>query len=195
MSDEFLERISRTWSTTRDRFSAYELLRPGDPSFVCQADKCVAHCCKVFSVALNDEERVRMERTSGLQPIHFLEMEGGEPVTLPLADPYLLGRKDGHCILLRDDLLCGQYEGRPDACRLYPHQLVFIDDARQRPSPPDIERFRESLTGKANGITPLLLRHLECPGFTGEAHTDASWRALSVETYALQFHDRRPLPG
>lgn len=190
-----LERMLATWDQVRSRFEAYELVVPGIPSFVCQAENCVAHCCRVFSVALNDQELSRLERFSGLERIELLEYRDGAPVTLPLADPYLLGRRDGHCAMLREDLLCGQYEGRPDACRLYPHHVMFIDMATGRPANPDLDAFRGSLAGADDRQVPLLMRHLECPGFTGSAIQLGEWQALLLTTYRLQYHDETPLPA
>ena len=36
---------------------------------------------------------------------------------------------------------------------------------------------------------PLLLRHLECPGFTGEPLTENGWRELISETARLQYDE------
>jgi len=184
------------WATVASRFQAYELVVPGVAGFICQAERCVAHCCKVFSVALGEAELARLERFSGLERLDLLEHKGGTPVMLPLADPYLLARRDGHCAMLQDDLLCGQYEGRPDACRLYPHHVMFIDVATGRPANPALDRFRHALVDAHGPIVPLLMRHLECPGFTGAPLDATEWEELLYTTYRLQYHDETPLaPG
>lgn len=193
MDSAVVERMKAVWATVEGRFQAYELVVPGVPGFICQADRCVAHCCKVFSVALNDRELERLERFSGLERLDLLEHKGGKPVMLPLADPYLLARHDGHCAMLQDDLLCGQYEGRPDACRLYPHHVMFIDVSAGRPANPALDVFREALMNPDGVVVPLLMRHLECPGFTGPPIEAAEWEALLRTTYQLQYHDETPL--
>lgn len=182
----------RTWDLVRERYAAYDLVLPSTPRFICQAAECSAHCCKVFTVALNESEAERMVRESGLPRSAFLETEDGEPIVLPLADPYVLKRGPGCCALLGDDLLCSQYEGRPDACRLYPHQVLFVDTESGRPVGPDPDAFRRVIGGAADNPMPLLLRHLECPGFTGEPLGDDAWYGLLEETYRLQYHDREP---
>lgn len=194
MDPLFQQRMRDAWKHARERYEGYELISPGDPSFICQAEACVAHCCKVFSVALTEHEVERLSRFSGKQASEFLECEDGEPIYLPLADPYLLAREDGHCAQLGDDLLCTEYEGRPDACRLYPHHVVFVDQATGRPMSPTGPGMRRSIVGGEPGLVPLLLRHLECPGFTGPPLPESDWQALFVETYRLQYHDRQPLP-
>lgn len=179
------------WERVASRYSVYQLALPGSPAFICQAAACEAHCCRAFSVNLGEREAERMQRVSGLAPRQFLECEEGEPVALPLAQPYLLARRDGRCALLRDDLGCGQYEGRPDACRLYPHFILFIDPETLRPVHADREAIEEAAEAGVHGgesrLAPLLLRHTECPGFTGEAMSEDAWRELFAETYRLQY--------
>jgi Fe-S-cluster containining protein len=187
-----LGRMDRAWAAIAERFTAYELVVPGSATFICQAQACAAHCCKVFSVALGDREVTRMTAASGRQPLAFLELEGGEPITLPLLQPYLLARKDGSCVLLGADLLCGEYEGRPDACRLYPHFVLFVDETTGRPVHGDPDRMAQAVAAALDGseampLVPLLLRHLECPGFTGPPLAEPAWRGLLGETYRLQY--------
>jgi hypothetical protein len=189
--------MALAWESVSARFAAYALLLPGDASFVCQASLCVAHCCRKFSVALGEAEVARMRRSSGLRPVDFLEEEDGEPITLPLAQPYLLARKDGQCSLLGDDLMCGQYEGRPDACRLYPHHVIFIDAATARPVHSDLGGMRASLTSAVAGpeplpYSPVLIRHLECPGFTGSPLARQDWVSLLRTTALLQYSSLAP---
>jgi Fe-S-cluster containining protein len=186
----FLESMAAAWALARDRYQAYELLLPGAPSFICQPDLCGAHCCRAFSVSLDDREVARMARTSTLAPSAFLECEDGQPITLPLVQPYLLARDDGACGLLRG-LSCGQYAGRPDACRLYPHFVVLADPESGRPLPskPEVSRrlVGAALRGDPCQPVPMLLRHVECPGFTGPPLDEAAWRRLFVHTARLQF--------
>jgi Fe-S-cluster containining protein len=191
-----LDLLRETWAPVAARFAAYDLLLPGTPSFDCLASSCPAHCCRVFSVALGEPEAERLASTHGLAHNFFLESEDGEPIALPLAEPYLLARRDGQCVLLRDDLLCGAYAGRPNACRLYPHQLLVIDPGARRPAGATPERVAEAtgalLAGDATAPVlrervPVLLQHRSCPGFRGPEHTGATWRALYAETCELQF--------
>jgi Fe-S-cluster containining protein len=180
------------WESLSARYEAYQLALPGSPRFICQAELCDAHCCRAFSVNLGDGEVARMERSSGLQPIEFLESEDGELVTLPLAQPYLLKRAENHCALLRDDLGCGQYDGRPNACHLYPHFIIFVDANTGRPvhleRPAMRTAFEAALAGSdEGGHMALLLRHTECPGFTGAPMGEGEWRELFVQTFELQY--------
>lgn len=188
------ERMTELWSRVHERYGAYGLVLPSTPRFICQAEACIAHCCKVFSVALNERELERMQRFSKLEAVELLECEDGQPISLPLSDPYLLKRSNGQCAMLGHDLLCGQYEGRPDACRLYPHQVIFMEPGTGRPAAPDLSAFRHSLHEErySGGLVPMLLRHMECPGFTGEPLGRGGWMELLEETYRLQYHDREP---
>jgi len=184
--------MRHAWETLAERFAAYELVLPGTPGFICQAESCAAHCCKFYSVSLGEREMERLKRWSGLEPVEFLESEDGEPITLPLAQPYLLARKDGHCALLGDDLRCGQYHGRPEACRLYPHFVIFLDETTGRPVHSATREMAESLQRVLDGeedsmYVPLLLRHVECPGFTGPGIEQDAWEQLFTETFRLQY--------
>ena len=192
--DESLARALReAWAKVKERYLAYELLMPGDPSFICLTERCPQHCCRPFSVSLGERERARMERTSGLPARAFLECdETGEPILLPLAQPYLLARRDGACALLGEHMLCGQYEGRPDACRLYPHFILAFDGPTMRPLHDDLPRIRAAVArlddGAFDAHTPaVLVRHLQCPGFGGPSLPEHEWRSLLRETLALQY--------
>lgn len=182
--------LQALWERVRERYGSYRLVLPGEPSFVCQPHECDAYCCRAFNVALDGGEAERLEEASGLLPSRFLESEDGEPIVLPLASPFVLGRREGHCVFLDDELACEQYEARPSACRSYPHQVVFLDAASGRPVQPSVEAGRravEALAGgrPAEGVAPLLLRHDQCPGFTGPPSTEEAWAGLLRDTYAL----------
>jgi hypothetical protein len=188
------ERMRSLWESIAARYAAYQLTMPGSPTFVCQADLCNAHCCRAFSVNLGEREVERMQRASGLQPLHFLESVDGVTVKLPLAQPYLLKRAENGCAQLGPGLSCGQYDGRPNACRLYPHFVLFIDPASLRPVHAETDGMRASfaaaaaIDGAAPGpYVPLLLRHVECPGFTGDAMSSSEWRSLFEDTFRLQY--------
>ena len=185
------EQLRLAWHGLSRDFPAYALVMPGDPSFICQAEACDAHCCRAFSVPLGEGEVERMTKFSGFSPGRFLESEAGEPLALPMVQPYLLARNEGSCILLREDRGCGQYAGRPDACRMYPHQLVVVENGRAAFAAGNavVRRGLESMaadTGPAP-VTVLLLRHRECPGFTGSPLTIAEWFRTLYETCDLQF--------
>lgn len=190
--------VDKAWHSVADDYPAYRLLVPGDPSFVCQAEACNAHCCRAFSVSLGDREVERMTRASGLQPVEFLESEDGAPIVLPLLQPYLLARSDGHCGLLAADLSCGQYAGRPDACHLYPHQVLAVEAGSlavaMMPRAETFAALEGALTcvppPPAVVVIPLLLRHAECPGFTGPALTPDTWTDLALATARLQYGGR-----
>lgn len=183
--------MADAWQAAAERFQAYRLVLPGTPSFVCQPETCTAHCCHAFSVSLGDRERARMAAVEGLAPAEFLELdEDGEPLALPMLQPYLLARTDGHCKMLRPDLRCGAYEGRPNACRLYPHFVVFWDPAENRAltaRSPRVQAAIEALPAPSGGLVPLLLGHIECPGFTGPPVTEEEWLALASGVCRLQY--------
>ncbi|OAI41342.1 hypothetical protein AYO38_03940 [bacterium SCGC AG-212-C10] len=190
-SDDVTARMRDQWAKVSARLEAYELILPGTPSFICQPHVCDAHCCRRFSVSLGESEAARMHTSSGLQFIDFLEVEDGQPVTLPLAQPYLLARRDNHCALLGDNLGCTQYEGRPRACQQYPHHVLFFDGEAVRPVHGDLPAMAAGLSaalaGECETLTPLLLRHVECPGFTGPPILEGEWRALLQATAVLQY--------
>ncbi|MFN0096058.1 MAG: YkgJ family cysteine cluster protein [Dehalococcoidia bacterium] len=190
MSNRF-ERMWKAWTPIAERFPAYALLGPGDSSFECLIERCPRHCCRIYNVSLGEWERTRMERESGLSPIEFLECEEGEPIALPLAQPYVLKREEGQCALLRPDMKCGQYAGRPNACRLYPHFVLFVSRESGRPMHGNLPAMdaaaRAFLEDQDADLVPVLLRHLDCPGFGGAALGDAAWLDLFRETAQLQF--------
>lgn len=184
--------LSRVWAAVAARYAAYDLVLPGSASFECQPNLCGAYCCRSYSVNLGEAEVSRMAASSGLPPSRFLETENGEPLALPMAQPYLLRRENNRCALLGEDLRCSQYHGRPNACRLYPHFVVFIDAARGKPVYADMAAIAAAMSafraGRNEGaLTPLLLRHVECPGFTGAPMTAGAWRELFETTFALQY--------
>jgi Fe-S-cluster containining protein len=187
-----IDAITAAWRAIEGRYPAYSLAVPGAPAFHCQPDLCDAHCCRAFTVNLGTSEVERMQSTSGLAPSRFLECEDGEPLALPLAQPYILARKDNHCGLLDDNRGCSQYAGRPNACRLYPHFLLFVDAASGRPVHGDIAAIRASISQLRAGeplepLVPILVRHIECPGFTGAPMSAGDWLALLEETFELQY--------
>jgi len=153
---------------------------------------CNAQCCRALSVPLDDADVHRLRRASGLAPGRFLESVEGAPIALPLVQPYLLARTDGRCALLGPGLGCTCYEGRPAACRQYPHQVLFYDVETVRPVPPR----PEDIAGigprhdAATRVIPLLIRHRECPGFTGPPLSTQEWIVLVRETVALQYPTR-----
>jgi len=188
------DRMNAAWVMIAARYEAYGLGLPGSCRFECQPDLCDAHCCRAFSVNLGASEVARMQRESTLQPVQFLECEDGEPITLPMAQPFLLARAENRCGLLGADLRCTQYHGRPDACRLYPHFVIFVDPKNGRPVTADLPvmsaSFEAALAGREGRYVPLLLRHSECPGFTGPPMDHAEWEALLCATYQLQYPPR-----
>lgn len=190
MDASLVARLRETWKKIEARYEAYALLLPGAPSFICQPRACDAHCCRKFSVSLGERERERMERLMSFSPAEFLECEDGRPIELPLARPYILRRAGNGCALLGTDLACTGYAGRPDACRQYPHQVVFVDTAGnplRRPGPAAAESVNRLAKGQEPGdAIALLLRHVECPGFTGPALSPGDWGALLVATFRLQ---------
>ena len=177
----------QAWKGISPRYEAYALLLPGDPSFICQPHVCDAHCCRKFSVSVGEADRARMERETALAPVQFLESEAGTPITLPLAKPYLLRRAENRCAMLAPDLGCSVYSGRPDACRQYPYQVLFasVEGGIARPSRDEALALLASDSGA--GPVALLVRHIECPGFTGEPLSSADWQTLRQSTLALQF--------
>lgn len=180
------------WRDAASRFEAYQLVLPGSPAFICQPQACTAYCCHAYSVNLGDAEAERFKRLEGLELVDFLELdEDGAPITLPMAQPYLLQRREGHCKFLGEHLGCTTYDGRPNACRLYPHFVVFWDLEARRPKTTPSKRaaasFQAAAIGNVFGLVPLLLGHVECPGFTGEPIGDVEWNRLFRETYQLQY--------
>lgn len=154
--------------------------------------ECPVHCCKRFSVGVTDYDVERLQAASGLDPRQFLETVDGELLTVPMAQPYLLARREGQCVLLLDDLRCGQHPGRPEACRLYPHFVLFFDPATARPVHANTDGMRASLAALFEGrepapYLPLLVRHLDCPGFDGPPLGEAAWQELLAEIARLQY--------
>lgn len=184
--------MREAWLIAAPRFEAYRLLLPGSPRFVCQPQACTAYCCHAYSVSLGDADVERMKRFESLELVDFLELdEDRRPITLPLAQPYLLARSEGHCKMLGPELGCGTYDGRPNACRLYPHFVVFWDAealrARTSASKRVDSSFQATMKRRLYGPTPLLLGHTECPGFTGDPITETEWWATFESTYQLQY--------
>ena len=181
--------LEALWASVRGRYGSYRLVLPGDPSFICQPHECDAYCCRAFNVSVGAREAERLRESSGLPASRFLESEEGEPIALPLAAPFVLGRREGHCVFLSAELTCEQYEARPHPCRSYPHQVVFVDVASGKPAQPSPEAGRRAVEAAAagrleEGPAPLLLRHDQCPGFTGPPSTEGAWGDLLRETYA-----------
>lgn len=184
--------MEAAWREAAPRFEAYRLITPGSPSFICQPIVCTAYCCHAYSVSLGETEVERFRRFEDLEPVEFLELdEDRTPVTLPLAQPYLLARRDNHCKMLTPELECGTYKGRPNACRLYPHFVVFWDDeqgtARSGASKRVRASYEAAVRGNVLGLVPLLLGHSECPGFTGPPIPETGWFDLFARTYQLQY--------
>ncbi len=173
---------ARLWRAVASRYPSYDLVLPGENSFICRAATCNAWCCRALNVPLGDGDVARLEGVCGLARAEFLESVDGEPITLPLAEPYLLARREGACALLGEDLACSQYEGRPAACRLYPFQALLLDPETGRP-------VRAAAAG---GSAPLLLRHRECPGFTGPPMGEPEWQEKLRESVRLQFGEKAP---
>ncbi len=181
--------MRKAWAAASPRYGAYALLMPGDPSFVCQAERCLAHCCKAFSVSLGTPEVTRLEQ-AGRAAVSFLEVVDGRPLELPLLRPYLLARREGQCGLLEGHR-CSAYDGRPDACRRYPHEVLLVDreGRRAKPRAGDAWAAIHAIASPAPGqpsLVPLLLRHLECPGFDGPPLSFEAWLATMRETFSLQ---------
>jgi len=192
MGPELFETMRSAWLEVAARFEAYRLVLPGSPQFICQPDVCTAYCCHAYSVGMSEADVERMRRFERLEPVDFLELdENRQPIALPLAHPYLLARSENRCKLLRQDLSCGAYDGRPNACRLYPHFVVFWDSEAGRvlttPSPDCQAAFDTLLGGGDPHPLPLLLGHSECPGFTGPPLSSAHWDAIFRQTYQLQY--------
>ncbi len=180
--------LRSAWASVESRYGSYQLVLPGEPGFICQPDSCDAYCCRAFNVTLDEQEVRNLGETSGLQPAHFLESENGEPIVLPLATPFVLGRREGSCVFLSMELTCEQYEARPNPCRSYPYQVIFveIESGRALQQGPEVgckavEALVRGLVDKR--VMPLLLRHDQCPGFTGPPSTEDEWVRLLQETY------------
>lgn len=187
--------FEQVWASVAARYEAYAPVWPGDPSFICQPHSCDAYCCRTMSVSLGDGEVARMTAASGREPIAFLEAEDGSPIELPLLKPYLLKRHEAKCAMLAPDLSCGEYEGRPDACRQYPYQLLIIDADRGKPARIDATE-RDAALARTLTRAPIdptavafLVRHTPCPGFTGPGTAEADWAALYRSTATAQFGD------
>ena len=180
--------LESAWARVRERYGSHRLVLPGEPSFRCRPHACDASCCRAFNVALDGGEAERLRTATRWPASRFLECEDGEPIALPLAKPFVLGRRDGRCLFLEPDLTCAQYEARPDACRSYPHQVAFVEGTSGRPVQPSAEAGRRAVEAVIAGQTPpgplpLLLRHEPCPGFEGPPSTAEAWAALLRETY------------
>jgi Fe-S-cluster containining protein len=184
--------MRNAWARVSARFEAYRLVMPGSPRFICQPEVCTAYCCHAYSVSLGDAEVARFRHFEGLEPVEFLELdEDSKPIMLPMAEPYVLARQDNHCKMLSPELGCSAYHGRPNACRLYPHFVVFWDTVEHRavtiPTDETAAAFDWARDGHPPPLLPMLLGHAECPGFTGEPLSEEDWRDLFESTYQLQY--------
>lgn len=184
--------MASAWNLMSERFAAYELVIPGTTAFTCLMAACSQHCCNRYTVNLSERDVDRVVRHSRLAPREFLECEEGEPLSLPLAQPYVLSRAQGTCVFLGPDMGCQQYEGRPNACRLYPHFVLFVDPATAKPTYGDMVAIQESLcdflSGNASLLVPVLMRHRACPGFEGDRLvTEFEWFAILRETARIQY--------
>ena len=185
-------KLRDAWAAVAAKYEAYNLVLPGDPSFLCQPQECDAYCCRTFSVSLGEREVSHFAYESGLSAIEFLELEDGEPIALPLARPYLLARSDGSCSMLGGDLSCTEYEARPDACRLFPYQILFVDAGQHRNVRPSAEErvaaVAVMLGGGAGGdVNAFLVGHTACPGFTASPLSGGDWEGLVRRIYGMQF--------
>lgn len=193
-------RLRRLWARVAKHCAAFDLVLPSSPSFVCQAAVCPVHCCKVFGIVpVSEGEIRRLSRFSGLERLQLVETRDGQPLVLPELPtnrPYHLARtEEGACALLAADLFCSQYDGRPDACRVYPHYIFFFDLQTERPVVADPAEQRQALAHLLAGdaapgqrdLIPVLLRHGGCPGFTGPPLGREAWLALVEATFRLQY--------
>ncbi len=186
------EAMRAAWSVIADRFQAYDLVVPGTVAFECLMGDCTEHCCNRYTVNLSERDVDRVMRVSGRPTREFLECEDGEPIALPIAQPYVLARAEGTCVFLQTDMACEIYEGRPNACRLYPHFVLFVDPASGRPTYGDVQAITRSFRGWLNSepapLVPVLMRHRACPGFQGSRLLpDDEWLAILRETARIQY--------
>lgn len=184
--------MESAWRKMSDRLDAYELVIPGTTAFGCLMSACTQHCCNRYTVNLSERDVDRVARFSGLAPRDFLDCEDGEPLALPLAQPYVLSRNQGTCVFLGPDMSCQQYEGRPNACRLYPHFVLFVDPETAKPTYGDTaaitRSFEHCLTGQPFALVPVLMRHRACPGFDGDRRlAEPEWLSLLQETARIQY--------
>ncbi len=196
--------MASAWQIMAQRFPAYELVVPGTTAFECLVAACTEHCCNRYTVNLSERDVDRVASYSGLSPRDFLECEDGEPLALPLAQPYVLARSHNTCLFLGEDMACQQYLGRPNACRLYPHFVLFVDGDTGDPTygdMPAIEHgFRRSLRGQSSHLVPILMRHRACPGFAGDRLLpEVEWLTILRETARIQYAPDAsgdwPMPG
>ena len=184
--------MEAVWAEMAGRFGAYGLVIPGSTAFQCLMAACQKHCCNRYTVNLSDADVARVVRYSGLLPRDFLECEEGEPIALPLAQPFVLGRAHGTCVFLGEDMGCRQYTGRPNACRLYPHFALFVDRETGKPTYGDTPAIARSLdawlSGRSDGLVPVLMRHLDCPGFGGDRPlAESEWLSILTQTARIQY--------
>ncbi len=94
------------------------VVRPGTPSFKCQADECGAMCCRnPYRVDLGEDEVSRLSR----------EVDVSEVLDERTSMVLMLQTEGDACALLGEDLRCGAYEVRPNGCRDYPFRLESED--------------------------------------------------------------------
>ena len=121
------------------------VVRPGTPSFRCIADECGAMCCRnPYRVDLGEDEVNRLATRVDVWE-----------VVEERAAMVLMKQSDDACVLLTDDLRCGEYEVRPKGCRDYPFRLE-VEEGR----PPRVER------------------DLACPGFIGPPMSEQEYQHL-----------------
>ena len=149
------------------------LVLPGMRSFVCIADECEALCCRApYRVDLDEVESARL--------IPLAEIEEHGAVAL------VAQRESGACVLLRDDLRCDAYALRPRGCEQYPYLLHF--EGGDGLGVDQLDAAVEAWAGGDGGgdVTPLLMRDLACPGFVGNAISQAEWGELLRWVWGLQ---------
>lgn len=120
-----------------------------------------------------------------------MECDEQGPVILPLSEPYVLARGNGACKFLAPDGCCTQYAARPTACRLYPYEVVLVEEPSGRLLSPSPERLHAALEafseGEPTSIVPVLLRHADCPGFLDAPLGVETWRRLFRDVLEMQY--------
>jgi Fe-S-cluster containining protein len=99
------------------RIGRYVFLPPENISWSCQI---CGNCCKHIRVPVWEDEIKTIAEKTGKKPEEFVER--GSSFT-----EYLLKSSNGTCIF-QEGNKCTIHDFKPIACRLYPTQIVYIDD-------------------------------------------------------------------
>jgi len=106
---------------------------------------CNGRCCRNYRIALCPLDIINIQKTTGLNPIDFIELESVDNMWSMFPDVFidknyyyltLRRQKDERCIFAREienrKLTCSIHGNHPLACRLYPFKLTIDNRVAKR---------------------------------------------------------------